>query len=171
MKIELITSNRPSHELAAERKLNSSSSSSSWSSSRVRSKSPMSRSSSGLYSSSQKPAASSSSNTKTFSNTPSQSQAMPKDSLSNRFKSVLANKEASTALHTHDTKKSDGSFGKVSVDTSIIHQVLFNKKQNTKVTFFIFKIEIFSRKSLCLIRTLNLKVNFSNYSMIVAIGI
>ena len=136
MKIELITSNRPSHELAAERKLNSSSSS------RVRSKSPMSRSSSGLYSSSQKPAASSSSNTKTFSNTPSQSQAMPKDSLSNRFKSVLANKEASTALHTHDTKKSDGSFGKVSVDTSIIHQVLFNKKQNTNARPVTFTVKL-----------------------------
>jgi hypothetical protein len=137
MKIELITSNRPSHELAAERKLNSSSS-------RVRSKSPMSRSSSGLYSSSQKPAASSSSssNTKTFSNTPSQSQAMPKDSLSNRFKSVLANKEASTALHSHDTKKSDGGFGKVSVDTSIIHQVLFNKKQNTNARPVTFTVKL-----------------------------
>jgi hypothetical protein len=152
MKIELISSNRPSHELAAERKLNSTSSSSS--SSRVRSKSPINRSSSGLYSSSssssssssQKPSASSSSSssssTKTFSNTPSQSQAMPKDSLSNRFKSVLANKEASTALHTHDTKKSDNGFGKVSVDTSIIHQVLFNKKQNTNARPVTFTVKL-----------------------------
>jgi hypothetical protein len=148
MKIELISSNRPSHELAAERKLNSTSSSSS--SSRVRSKSPINRSSSGLYSSSssssQKPSSSSSSSssssTKTFSNTPSQSQAMPKDSLSNRFKSVLANKEASTALHTHDTKKSDNGFGKVSVDTSIIHQVLFNKKQNTNARPVTFTVKL-----------------------------
>jgi hypothetical protein len=144
MKIELISSNRPSHELAAERKLNSTQLSSS--SSRVRSKSPINRSSSGLYSSSssQKPSSSSSSSssTKTFSNTPSQSQAMSKDSLSNRFKSVLANKEASTALHTHDTKKSDNGFGKVSVDTSIIHQVLFNKKQNTNTRPVTFTVKL-----------------------------
>ncbi len=139
MKIELITSNRPSSELAAEKRLNSSSSLS-----RVRSKSPPMNSSSSfrsnnLYSSSsstsQKTASSSS--TKTFYNTPTQSQVMPKDSLSNRFKIVLANKEAYASLHSHETKKSDMR-EKISVDPTIIHQVLFNKKQNANsrpVTF------------------------------------
>lgn len=144
MKIELITSNRPSSELAAEKRLNSYSSLS-----RARSKSPpMNTSSSSfrsnnLYSSSsstsQKTASSSSSssNTKTFYNTPAQSQVTPKDSLSNRFKIVLANKEAYASLHSHDTKKSDMR-EKISVDPTIIHQVLFNKKQNANsrpVTF------------------------------------
>jgi len=127
MKIELITSNRPSSELAAERKHNSSSSS------RTRSKSPAINASSvksnSFYSSSAPQKIPTSSSTKTFSNTPTHTQVTPKDSLSNRFKSTFDNKEASSALSKHESKINDIN-SKISVDTSIIHQVLFNKKQN-----------------------------------------
>ena len=133
MKIELITSSRPSIEIAAEKKFNSSSSS------RARSKSPTMNTSTfrsnSSFSSSQKP--STSSTTKIFLNTPTQIQGMPKDTLSNRFKSIPDNKEAWTSLHMRDPKKSDVS-SKINVDASIILQVLFNKKQNTNsrpVTF------------------------------------
>ena len=142
MKIEMVNSNRPTSELIMEKKLTS------------RSKSPISsassfRTSNSLYSSSMKSSASNmahtspkhSSNTKTFANTLAQTQITPKDSLSNRFKAVLSNKEASESLHMHDTKKNDYS-SKISVDASIIHQVLFNKKQNNPARPVTFTVKL-----------------------------
>ena len=159
MKIELVNGSRPTSELVMEKKLTTSSSQSN-----ARSKSPLTSSSSAsgssfrppssLYSS-QKHASSTSSSTsasaslatssKTISNTAastSTSQPTPKDTLSNRFKSVGSNKEA--ALHLPDTKKSP-TRSKISVDTSIIHQVLFNKKQSTNTRPVTFTVKLWKR--------------------------
>jgi hypothetical protein len=141
MKIELVNSNRPTSELVHEKKLNSSSSSS------RRSKSPISSSSFSFRSDKQplqqqqQPETTYVNGTKTFNNTVTSIPTTAKDSLSNRFKSILPNKEASANMHLHELKKSDFT-SKINVDTSIIQQVLFNKNKSSNARPVTFTVKL-----------------------------
>ncbi|RNA02758.1 polymerase delta-interacting [Brachionus plicatilis] len=70
-----------------------------------------------------------------------------KNSLSNRFKSVNPHKSDETSRYnssdnrrSSDTKMNDAKSSKLSVDSSIIHQVLFNKKSNSNPVTFTVKL-------------------------------
>ena len=71
-------------------------------------------------------------------------QTTVKDSLSNRFKQVNANKET-TVFTLPDSKKNESSIlskQKVAVDTSIIQQVLFSKKPNVNPNPVTFTVKL-----------------------------
>ena len=137
MNIELVSSSRPTSELIAEKKLAPSSVSND-----IRSKSPPPRASSSLYTSQKQSSSTMSyanSGSKTFSNISSiTTPSTAKDTLSNRFKSVGSNSDVS--INLPDSKKSE--FNKINVDTSIIHQVLFNKKQNANARPVTFTVKL-----------------------------
>lgn len=61
-----------------------------------------------------------------------------KDSLSNKFKAMVGSKEPKVALP--EPKKNEPI--KVNVDSSIIHQVLFNKNKNTSSNPVTFTVKL-----------------------------